>query len=204
MSANQQNKSNHTAPGLIPNVNTSPNSNGPNPQYIPLTSPVFAPQSQANANQAVSNQSCLPPGSNMNPVVNQQAINPLPQPQQQQPRDIPYQSYQQNLAQQPQLQPQLQPQATANASTNNHSNVVPTVSKPSAIDDLLDLFDGSSLSSTNVLQPMSQQQKPTPESYTNSLNLSNVSNASDSIYDIIKAEDAKKSNQLIEQQEKSK
>lgn len=198
MNPNQQSKSNNNIPGMIPNVNSSPNSNGPYPQYNPLTNPMFAPQRQTNANQAVSNQSYLPSSSNMSPVVNQQATN-QPQPQQQQPRNIPYQSYQQNLAQQP------QPQATK-PPTNNHSTVVPAVSKPSAVDDLLDLFGGSSLSSTNVLQPMSQQQdnKPTPASYTNSLNLCDVSNASDSIYDIIKAEDAKKSNQLIAQQEKSK
>lgn len=63
----------------------------------------------------------------------------------------------------------------------------PVIQKPtSAIDDLLDIFDGGNLSNVQVLQPQTTQNK---SGYIENLNLSNVSSAASentSIYEIIK------------------
>ncbi len=79
--------------------------------------------------------------------------------------------------------------------------------KPSAIDDLLDIFDGTNLSNTQILLPTTQQQQQQQSATVKSaniednLNLSNVSrniSETESIYEIIKAEDLKK-NRLIQE-----
>ncbi len=80
-------------------------------------------------------------------------------------------------------------------------------SKPSAIDDLLDIFDGSNLSNTQILLPTTQQQQQKqsatvePANIKGSLNLSNVSSKiseTESIYETIKAEDLKKKSLIQE------
>ncbi len=169
-----QNSNINNIPNMIESVNQSSNS----VKNVQLSN-ASSPQNPTNNNQ-VYNQAYMPQNVNQQPIepnLNLGKIQPelrSPQFQNYQPAEV-------------QLQPQPQPKQ---------------VQKPSAIDDLLDIFDGSSIPLTNVLLPITQQQKSL-ENDMNNLNLSNISNrSSDSIYNTIKAEDAKK-NQPMKPEEKS-